>query len=327
MPLAPQTTFGLGGPARFFVRVHSTEALTEALGFAEARALPVLVLGGGSNLLVGDSGFSGLVIKLETKGIRQEGHTLFAAAGESWDALVSYTVEAGLWGLENLSGIPGSVGGAVVQGIGAYGAAIGQTLASVEVFDCKTKEVRNLDKAACAFDYRTSVFKKEEGRYIVLRAALTLSPEPNPNTTYRDLAEWFSGTRPTLEALRAAVLAIRKEKFPDLALEGTAGSFFKNPIVSAEVAEGLRARYPGLPTFAMPETEGYKVALAWLLDHVLGLKGCAVGGARLFERQPLVIAASRNATATDVVALARDVQKIAKEKLDLVLEPEVKIIF
>lgn len=179
--LGPLTTFHVGGPARFFARAHTIDDIHEGLAFAKEKSLPVFILGGGSNVLVGDKGFAGVVIKIELKGIEQDGNTLTAGAGENWDALVAYAVDKNLWGIENLSGIPGSVGGAVVQGIGAYGAAVGQTLSLVEVFDRETAEVKKMSNAECRFDYRDSFFKHDNERHIILRAAFALSSSPTPN--------------------------------------------------------------------------------------------------------------------------------------------------
>jgi UDP-N-acetylmuramate dehydrogenase len=325
VPLAPLTSFKIGGPARFFVPVETTEELQKALSFAKERGLAVLILGGGSNVLIDDAGWGGLVIKIEITGIERDGQALIAGAGESWDALVARAVGEGLWGLENLSGIPGSVGGAVVGGIGAYGAAVGQHLVWVEALDLDGT-IQRMTNTECAFGYRSSFFKNEAGRYIVLRAAFELSTTPAPELSYKDLAGRFREGIPSLAAIREAVLAIRSGKFPDLAVEGTAGSFFKNPIVSAKEAEALTRRYPAMPVFSMPETDGIKVPLAWLLDHVLALKGTCVGGARLFERQPLVIAATAGASAADVRTLAQMVEKKVKEEFNILIEREVHVV-
>jgi UDP-N-acetylmuramate dehydrogenase len=330
--LAPLTTFHLGGPARFFVTAKTVDDVRNAISFANdlpaqaGKNLPTFILGGGSNTLVGDEGFAGVVIKIEIAGIEESGTMLIAGAGENWDALVAYAVEKNLWGIENLSGIPGTVGGAVVQGIGAYGASVGQTLAWVEVFDRETEEVKKMSNAECRFDYRDSFFKHDHERHIVLRAAFELSPSPTPNVSYKDLAARFNDSSMDLKAIRDAVLDIRKGKFPDIAVEGTAGSFFKNPIMSREQADELKKRYPEMPLFAMPETDGIKVPLAWLLDKALSMHGTHVGGARLFEKQALVIAANRNASAHDVKELAALVQKKVFDELEIKIEPEVKII-
>lgn len=330
--LAPYTTFGIGGPARFLIPVKNVEELQEALSFATQKQLRVFVLGGGSNVVIDDGGFDGLVVKIEIKGIELEPAVgaevvVTVGAGESWDALVARTVEQGLWGMENLSGIPGTVGGAVSGNIGAYGQALSQTLAWVDALDVHAGEIKRFTNAECAFGYRESFFSLHAGAYVIVRAAFALSTTQRPELSYKDLAERFKDERqPSLQAIREGVLAIRHGKFPDLGVEGTAGSFFKNPIVSKEVAEELVAAYPGLPTFAMPETDGVKVPLAWLLDKVLALKGFATGGARLFEKQPLVIAAKKNTSSRDVLELADNVARKVKENFFITIETEVKII-
>lgn len=326
IPLAPLTTFRIGGPAKFFARVSNEVELEEALAFAAARSLDIFFLGGGSNLLVSDEGFDGLVIKIEIMSVLREGDAYVAGAGESWDALCERTGTDGLWGIENLSGIPGTVGGAVVQNIGAYGAALSQTLEWVDVYDTHARAVRRLGAAELSLGYRDSIFKKEDGRYAVLRAKLALLSRAAPNTSYRDLSERFAGHIPSLKEMREAVLSIRAAKFPDLAKEGTAGSYFKNPIVPQEEAERLAARYPGLPLFAMPEARGSKLPIAWILDHALGVRGYRLGEARLFERQPLVIAATRSARASDVRALAAFVKKKIKEETGIDIEEEVRAL-
>ncbi len=321
VPLAPLTTFGLGGAARFLLRVGDVVQLQEAITFAQEKKLNTLLLGGGSNLLVGDGGFDGLVIKIEMRGVVQDGDTLVAGAGESWDALVARSVADGLWGLENLSGIPGTVGAAPIQNIGAYGAEVADTLAWLDAFDThEDKTVRFLAQE-CGFAYRTSRFKQESGRYVVLQVAFALKKNGVPNLSYKDLAGL---KQPTLAGIRAQVLSVRAQKFPDLAKEGTAGSFFLNPIVSGEVAGRLAAQYPELPQF--PAEGGVKLSLAWLLDEVLHLKGARVGGARTFERQPLVLVATPDARAGDVCALAEQIKKEAKEKLGIEIQEEVRIV-
>ncbi len=329
VPLAPLTTFQIGGPAAYFVPARSNIEVFTAFEFAKEKDLKVFILGGGSNVLINDKGFEGLVIKVELKGleiVEDEADTkiLIAGAGESWEKVVERACTEELWGIENLSGIPGTVGGAVVQNIGAYGAALSEVLKWAEVLDTLTGEVIRYTNEECRFDYRDSVFKKNSD-LVVLRAAFKLSLTPKPNISYKDLAALFSTTA-SLTAIREAVIRIRKGKFPDLMLEGTAGSFFKNPILPASEASALKEKYPDMPLFTIPETDGVKVPLAWLLDNVLHMKGASIGGARLFEKQPLVIAAARNTLSTEVKALAQKVKNEVKEKFNLHIEEEVKIL-
>lgn len=327
------TTFGIGGPAYFFTRATKLEDLKEALGFAKQKNLKTFFLGGGSNTLFDDAGFNGLVIKIEFSVIElertSEGSTLTAGAGESWDVLAAYAVEKNLWGIENLSGIPGTVGGAVVQNIGAYGAALSQTLLWAEVVDSETGEVKKIKNAECAFGYRDSIFKHDAGRHIIIRAAFKLRSVSAPELSYKDLAERFKDKEESLSAIRQAVLEIRRGKFPDVSVEGTAGSFFKNPILPADAAEALAKRYPGMPLFPLPESSGIKVPLAWILDHrhgVMDIQNTRVGGARLFEKQPLVIAAQRGCSSHDVQALANEIQKRVRDELHIEIEPEVHVV-
>lgn len=348
VPLASMTTFGIGGAARFFAHVESVNELTEAFAFAQTEKVPIFILGGGSNVLISDSGFSGLVVKIELRGISLKpadvkdptsnprpqrsdltpaaaGSTirLIAGAGEEWDAIVERAVHENLWGVENLSGIPGTLGGAIAQNIGAYGAAISEALQWAEAFDSAAGRTVRLNNAECRFGYRDSVFKHRP-ELIVVRAALVLSRKPRPNLSYRDVRERFGTAMPLLAEIRAAILKIRAGKFPDLAREGTAGSFFKNPVLPWPEAEALRARYPEMPLFSMPETTLIKVPLAWLLDHALHLKAVRIGGARLFERQPLVIVADRGARAADITALAELVCSRVREEFGFEIEEEVK---
>ena len=321
VPLAPLTTFCIGGPARYFVRVKTVEELQQSLDFSKSRNLEILLLGEGSNVLVSDAGFDGLVIKIELSGVEQKDGVLVAAAGENWDALVECAVSEGLWGIENLSGIPGTVGAAPVQNIGAYGSEVKDTLVWVEAFDTQSDAVTRINNVDCMFGYRTSRFKKEPGRFIILRAAFKLNKNGAPNASYKDLVDCG---KLNITQVREKVLAVRAGKFPDLKKEGTAGSFFLNPVVSAQKAAELLEKYPGLPQF--PAESGVKVSLAWLLDNVLQVKGLSVGGARLYEKQPLVIAARRGTSASDVAELAQKVSQLVQDKFKITIEPEVKII-
>ncbi|OGC87953.1 UDP-N-acetylenolpyruvoylglucosamine reductase [Candidatus Adlerbacteria bacterium RIFOXYC1_FULL_48_26] len=325
--LAPYTTFNIGGLARFFIAVKTTDELAGALSFAKEKSLPVFVLGGGSNVLIPDEGFDGLVIKIEIKnGITVDGASVAASAGESWDELVAFCVERGLWGIENLSGIPGTLGGAVVQNIGAYGAALSQVLTLVAVYDRTHSQIKMLSVEECKFGYRGSIFKEEEGRYIVLAATLRLSSSPTPNISYKDLQTRFADSSIDIDAIRNAVLDIRKAKFPDLSVEGTAGSFFKNPLLSKSEADALSLQYPAMPFFPTPEASAVKIPIAWLMHHALHLHGMSEGGARLFEKQILVIVAQHHAPSGDVKKLAERVQKKVFEEFKIKIEPEVKIL-
>lgn len=329
--LAPLTTFQIGGSARFFARIRSIEDAKEAVQFSHDHNVPLMVLGGGSNILVRDSGFHGLVIKIEIKDFsHEEGNrdtTVIAGAGENWDDLVDFSVRQNLWGIENLSCIPGTVGGAVVQNVGAYDMALSQTLLWVEVFEVPSGTIRKLFNDECEFGYRTSIFKKNPDTYIILRAAFCLPHGGKPNLSYRDLAEAFKGKNPVeLGHIRGAVCAIRAGKFPDISQEGTAGSFFLNPIVPESEARALAQKLPSMPVFALPEALGIKIPLGYLLDKGLKLRGFSKGKVRLFEKQALVIVATRGATAAEVIDLANEVSKKIYDEYQISIEPEVRIV-
>ncbi len=333
IPLAAYTTFNIGGPARFFCIAASEADILEAVTFAREKDLPMFILGGGSNLLIGDEGFGGLVIKMELMGIEEkieEGNNgkrmLSVGAGEQWDSFVDYAVERGLYGIENLSAIPGTVGAAPVQNIGAYGAEASQVITSVRAFDTRTRQFVDLAGPECHFSYRESVFKKEKGRYIITRVYFSLDPNGTPNTTYKDIVDYFSQkkiTQPTLKDVREAVIAIRWGKLPDWKLWGTAGSFFKNPVVTAEAFDSLKKRYPELPGF--PEPDGrVKVSLGWILDKVCNAKGLCKGNACVYEKQALVLVTKPGATSEEVVALAHELMASVKEKTGITIEGEVE---
>lgn len=323
--LAPYTTFRIGGPARYVFEAHSLDEVREAASFAKEKSLPLLVLGGGSNVLVSDEGVNGVVLKVAIRGTDVTGDTLTVGAGVLWDAVVDSAIAAGLWGIENLAGIPGTMGGAVVQNIGAYGAVLSETLVSVDAVDLDAGTVRTFSREEYASGYRMSRFKLERGRYAVVGATLMLSREPRPRVAYHGLAERFADGAPALAEVAAAVRSMRKEKFPDLAEFGTAGSFFLNPVLPEDEAQAMAKRFPGLPLFSMPEG-GVKVPVAWFLDHrhgVLDVRGLRSGGAFVWPKQPLVIATARDATSADVDSLARDIAARVEEATGISLSREV----
>jgi len=285
IPLAPLTTIKIGGPARYLVDAKSIAEVQQAVTFARAHDLPLFILGGGSNLVISDAGWPGLVLKISLQGIDQqagqdeEGKVLFdVGAGESWDKFVSRAVMARCAGVECLSGIPGSVGGTPVQNVGAYGQEVSQTIASVQVLDLKDGQVRELRNEACGFAYRTSIFNTtERGRFIVLRVTYALTPEGKPRIAYADLQRHFEGreTTPDLAETREAVRHIRALKGmlivpgdPDCQ---SAGSFFKNPVLSEEQHEDLKRRAAArgliVPSYPALETRK-KISAAWLVEPI-----------------------------------------------------------
>jgi UDP-N-acetylmuramate dehydrogenase len=330
VPLAPFSTFRIGGPARYFCRIASEGDLREAVQWAQARELPLFVLGGGSNLLISDAGFAGLVVKMEQRGISQadRNHETFvsAAAGEVWDDLVKTTVERGLFGLENLSAIPGTVGAAPVQNIGAYGAEISQVIHKVRALDTRSLEFRDLGKDDCRYGYRDSLFKQHKGRYVITQVELRLNRRGRAHLDYQDLAHYFAKrgiSAPTLGQVRNAVVEVRRGKLPDVAQWGTAGSFFKNPIVPHPTFEKLKQEHPGLP--GHPEPDGrVKLPLGWILDKICKVRGFAIGNVSTYEKQALVVVAQPGASATEVVQLTTELRRRVLEATGLDIEAEVE---
>lgn len=331
--LAGLTALRAGGPARYFTEVKTKGELKEAISTARGKKLPFFVLGGGSNVLFRDEGFPGLVVKMGFKGIEfkkgKRGKTLaIVGAGENWDGFVSKTVSKRLHGLENLSGIPGTVGASPIQNIGAYGAEAKDSILWVEVFDAKREKFFRLKNKKCLFGYRDSVFKKPAGRdYIVTGAAYLLSRGGRPNLKYKDLSECFPDAErfsPSPAAIRRAVLEIRRRKLPDWKKLGTAGSFFKNPVVSGRRFAALKKKYPAMQGFA--EGRGMKVSLAWILDKVLNLNGLKLGKAGLFRRQPLVLVNCGGAKSEEIRKLAETVRKKVFSKTKIKIEFEVKVL-
>lgn len=343
VPLSAYTTFRIGGPAKFFACVKDQFDALEAYEFSEQRGLPLFLLGGGSNILVSDRGFNGLVLRMVNKGIEvvsknQNEILLKVASGESWDGVVKFAVHNGWWGIENLSHIPGSAGAIAVQNVGAYGQEASQVIDSVTVFNTHTKEIYSLSNQECDFSYRSSIFNgSAKGKFLIFYITLKLSKNGQPNLNYFDLREFFGKRKPTLEEVRQAIIKIRDKKFPfpSAPTKGNAGSFFKNLELKEDEFSDLKKRFETVfnrqvsealaqKTFKTDDNK-FKVPSAFLLD-VCGLKNVQVGGARINERQPLVIVnASGKAKAREVLALAKLVRKTVFEKTgqQLPIEPEL----
>jgi len=325
--LAPLTTMMVGGNARFFTRIESIDDLGEGLAFARAQNLPIFILGGGSNVLASDEGFLGLVMKIEIKGISYEEHDatmrVTAGAGEVWDDVVRGAVARGLWGIENLSLVPGTIGGAVVQNIGAYGAEARDTVLWVEAFDMQAMQLKRFLRNECAFGYRESIFKKNND-LIVTRVALELIRDGVPHVDYEDVKKYL-GERNivslSLADIREAVVAIRTAKMPASPL-GTAGSFFKNPVISAEEYARLEKEFPGIKAYPQGDTT-VKLSAAWLLDKIGGFRGYRRGNVGAYEHQALVLVNYGGATAEDVLSLASEMKERVEEKTNVMLEEEV----
>jgi len=339
VPLSPLTTFKIGGPARFYVEARTTSDVQDAVSLARSRDLPLFVLGGGSNLLISDAGWPGLVLKAAISGIEQcsghdeEGKVLFdVGAGESWDRFVSHAVIARCAGVECLSGIPGSVGGTPVQNVGAYGQEVSETIESVEVFDLKEGQVREVCREACGFSYRSSIFNTtERGRFIILRVTYVLEPGGEPHLEYADLKRHFEGreTTPNLAETREAVRHIRALKgmliVPGEADCQSAGSFFKNPVLSeAQHLELIKhAKVRGLTVPSYPALETHKkVSAAWLVERSGFVKGHGFGHVGISSKHALAIVNRGGASAAEVIALKEQIQTRVEEIWGVRLEPE-----
>lgn len=338
VPLAPLTTFGVGGAARWFAEVASEDDLAEGLAWASAQGLPVFVLGGGSNLLVPDEGFPGLVLRVALRGIEGTGDGRFSvAAGEVWDHFVDVAVAAGSAGVECLAGIPGSVGGTPVQNVGAYGQEVAQTIVAVRAFDRESGALVTLDRESCKFRYRESRFNTDEpGRFVVTAVDFQLVPGGKPSLSYADLKKRFAEatTEPRLAEVAAAVREIRRSKGM-LLVEGdpdtqSAGSFFKNPVVDAGLLAGIASAAGVAPETvphwpAPPASDGaprMKVAAAWLLERAGFVKGFVDGRVGISSRHTLAVINRGGATFAEVMAFERRIRETVEKKFGVTLTRE-----
>ena len=337
VPLAPLTTLGVGGPARYFAEAFTESDVREAVQHAKSLNAPLFVLGGGSNLLVADRGFNGLVLKIALRGIEQapgdgESVVFDVAAGEEWDDVVARAVGEGCAGIECLSGIPGLVGGTPVQNVGAYGQEVSETIREVVALDRQSLQLKTFTNEECGFGYRSSIFNtSERDRYIILRVTFSLRRGGKPTIRYADLQKVFADATaaPTLSGVRAAVLEIRQRKAM-LIVPGdddarSAGSFFKNPIVPQhqhnELHTKLSARGLELPSY--PAGEGFrKLPAAWLVEHAGFAKGYSLGAAGISRRHTLAIVNRGGATAADIVALKDEIQSRVFSEFSIRLQPE-----
>jgi len=332
--LAPLTTFKIGGPARFFAEAYSPINISEAVTWARKHSLPLFVLGGGSNLLVPDSGFEGLVLQIKVCGMNYLGQNLFAVgAGESWDDFVQHAIEQRFAGIECMAGIPGSVGGTPVQNVGAYGQEVAETIVAVHAFDRDTQTFVTFDKAACNFRYRASRFNTDErNRYIVSRVDFELHPDGEPNLKYADLQKRFAEamTPPTLLEVANAVRDIRRSKgmliTPSDPDTRSAGSYFKNPIIPMEQLAGIAAaaNLPAdkVPNWPTPTGDTTKLPAAWLLEHAGFVKGYGSGPAGISTRHTLALVNRNHATFADIQALETEIIAAVQAKFHVALERE-----
>lgn len=325
--LKPYNSFGIDVEAAAFASVHDLNELHAALGYASRHGIPVQTLGGGSNVLF-TADYPGLVLHMAFRGIEvlNEQGLVKVAGGENWHEFVSFCLKNSLYGIENLALIPGTAGAAPIQNIGAYGVELEQFVSEVEVFDTVDGTVIHMDRAACEFSYRDSVFKQGNSpSLLVLSLTLQLLTEPRPNTTYRALQEALAGQPVTPKAVFDTVCEIRRSKLPDPAVLGNAGSFFKNPIVSRQKYEALLKDYPTMPCFETEDKDLVKLPAAWMLDR-LNWKGRERGQAGVHREHALVLVNRGSARGEEVMLLAQEMSSSVLAHFGIALETEVRIV-
>ena len=337
VPLAPLTTIGIGGPARYFFRATGVDELRDALDWAREHDERVFILGGGSNLLVSDAGFDGLVIQLDLRGITVESEDrdtvmVKAAAGEPWDPFVAFTVENGWAGVECLSGIPGSTGATPIQNVGAYGQDVSETIVRVETYDRQLRIVVWFTNWECRFGYRSSLFKNyERERYVVLSVTFRLRRNGSANIRYPELQKFVEqrGVSPDdLEGVRESVIAIRKRKGmvldPDDPDTRSDGSFFMNPVLPLAQYDQFAKRAPDAPHF--PSGDEVKLSAAWLIEHAGFTKGFVHGNVGLSSKHSLALINRGGGTAAEVVELVKMIQEKVRDQFGIEIHPEPNFI-
>lgn len=329
VPLAPYTTLGIGGPARWFAEIAEETALPEALSFAREHNLPVFLLGGGSNIVVADEGFPGLVLHIAMRGIEQLGNRFRVAAGQEWDGFVSHAIDRGYGGVECLAGIPGTVGGTPVQNVGAYGQEVSNTIVAVRALDRSTLAFVDLPAHECGFSYRKSIFNStQRDRYIVTRVDYRLNSDAPSQILYPDVQRYFAGREnpPSLAETAAAVREIRRGKGM-LLVEGeadcrSAGSFFKNPILPRAAYDAIVSKQEtAVPFYPAPEGS-VKIPAAWLIEHAGFHKGFSMGPVGISSRHTLALINRGGATARDLLALRDHIVNAVMQTFGIQLEPE-----
>lgn len=329
--LASRNTLRVDARASLLMELKDAAKLPELLSLPAVRTRPLQVLGEGSNVLFA-SDFEGCVLVVATRGVLVESEgdvtRIAVAAGERWDDFVRWSLGHGYAGLENLILIPGTVGAAPIQNIGAYGTEVAEFIESVEAWDRRTQQVVSLDNAACAFAYRDSLFKREGNRYIITAVRFALSRQHELRLGYAGIGEELRRmgiATPTPFHVAEAVVRLRTRKLPDPAVIGNAGSFFKNPVVDAATASALKNAYPDLPHWPTGQEDQRKLSAAWLIEHC-GFKGLRQGDAGISNRHALVLVNHGHATGAQLWALAQQVRDGVQAQLGVRLEPEPRLI-
>ncbi len=325
------TTFGCDEIGRYFTRITTAAALTEAINWCDEKHLPFLVIGTGSNILF-TKPFEGLILKMGITGINKTNETatdvfLTVGAGENWHHFVSYCVQKSWGGIENLSLIPGTVGASPIQNIGAYGVEVQECIESVTAFDTHTKTWITLNNNQCAFGYRNSLFKKEKNRYLITTVQFVLKKQAQLRTDYGSIKEKLHEKNiknPSLADLSNAIIQIRTSKLPDPATLGNAGSFFKNPSINKINFEKLKLKFPEMIAYPISD-DTYKLAAGWLIEDC-GWKGVRKGNVGCFDKQSLVLVNYGQATGKEIYDFSEEIIQSVLAKFDVLLEREVNIL-
>ena len=329
IPLKNYTTMRLGGNARFMTDVRTPQDIVEICHSAAQQNLPVFILGGGSNIIVRDEGFDGIVVRNRIPGFEvisdEPGQTLIKiGAGENWDEVVKRTVDMNLSGIEAMSAIPGTAGAAPVQNVGAYGQEIADTLVSLEAYDMASDTFVTLQAADCGFSYRHSIFRGDAaGRYVITSITLRLyktAPTPPFYTAVQNYLDEHAITLYTPQVIRDAVIAIRKDKLPDPDHTPNTGSFFKNAVVEAWQLADLKKDYPDIPTYDMPDGR-FKVPTGWLIEQT-GLKGKTLHGMRVHDKNALVLINESATSYSDLAAAREEIKGAVRDKFRITIEQE-----
>lgn len=324
--LAPFTTFKIGGHARYFCVLKNMDAAAAASDFSQNKNIPIFVLGGGSNIIVSDEDLECLVIKNEIlcKEILEEDENqvlISVGAGENWDEFVAFTADKGFSGLEALSAIPGTVGGAPIQNIGAYGAEVSQYIDFVDTYDFLDKTFKTFSKDECDFKYRDSLFKKEKNRFIILKVVFRLSKGVLVKIPdYPGVQETVASSSPTAKDIREAVIKIRSKKLPDPKIIPNVGSFFKNPIISRDIFKKLEEKFLDIKSFPV-SSEEVKLSAGWLIERAVG-KGKKIGNVATYDNNALVLVNTAKAAFEDVLVARNEIRSKVKEAFGVELETE-----
>lgn len=329
IPLKNYTTMRLGGNARFMTEAHTPEDVATVYKNAKAQNLPIFILGGGSNVIVHDEGFAGIVIRNRIPGFeviddQASTTTIRIGAGENWDEVVKRSVDMNLNGIEAMSAIPGTAGAAPVQNVGAYGQEIADTLISLEAYDTETDSFIVLQNADCGFSYRHSIFRGHAaGRYIVTSITLRLYKAAPQPPFYKAIEDFFADNNITLftpQIIRDAVIKIRTDKLPDPKITPNTGSFFKNALIEGWQLAELRKEYPDMPSYDMPDGN-YKIPTGWLIEQT-GLKGKTLHGMRVHDKNALVLINESAASYQDLANARDEISGAVRDKFRITIEQE-----